>query len=165
MATNKETGIIENTVLKQMNEKVQIEWRIPDITMVIKAERFTSYDSPSFFINDVSWFLRLFPTSVLDKEFMRLYIRSNVGQDFSPEYNISLKKLDGSEEHLVSGIPKKATKKCFDLGLIIRRSQLMERKSELAPHDVLTIICRFKRELVDFTEPSDKTMPLKLISK
>lgn len=165
MAKDGKTGVIEKTVLKKSYEETHIEWKIPNITRINEIEEsYFFYESPSFFMNDASCYLELYPNSD-ETDFMRMFIYVDVKQKVSPEYNVSLKKLDGTIEHLVSGILIKIDKACFVMGDIIKRSQLLKRKSELAPDDVVTIICSFKRELTDCTESSNKTVPLKLISK
>lgn len=166
MANYKDAGAIQK-VLKKMYEETQVEWRISDFS--IKAENVDlafHYESPKFFINDICCFLRLYPTSGTNNAFMRMYISTNVLQVHSSEYHISLKKLDGSVEQLLSGCLEKNKKdaRVCDMGNIIKRSELLLRMSELAPQNALTIICTLKREIKHSTEPSDKIMPLKLIS-
>lgn len=168
MASREKTGIIEKKDLTTSYEETHVEWRIPDFFPISETADLyeTYYNSPTFTINDASCYLRLYPRSSRNCEFMRLFINCNVNREYPPEYNINLKRLDGCMEYLVSGIlEEKEQDKMCDIGDIIKRSKLQQRKSELAPQNVLTIICRLKRETNHSTESSDKTMPPKLISK
>lgn len=168
MTSLKGAGIIEKTVLKKTYEEAQVEWRIPGFpTAEIRDSTLFHYESPTFSINDISCFLRLYPKSARNCEFMRMYISTNVLREYSSQYNISLKKLDGSVEQLLSGSLEKNEKDATvcDMGDIIKRSELLQRKSELVPENALTIIITLKREINHPTEPLDKTMSLQLISK
>lgn len=160
------TGIIEKTIQK-IHEEARIEWKISDfITVVEVDDACDGYDSPAFFINDISWFLRLFPRSTLNPEFMRLFIVADEKKDYSVEYNVGLKKSDGSVQKLVSGIRKNSD---LDSGVgnIIKRSELLQQKSELIYQNAISIICTLKYEIAHSTQPgaSDLTRPFTLISK
>lgn len=167
MTTNKETGTIEKTILLKIHEEAHIEWTIPDFPKIAETEdAHIRYDSPSFFVIGVSWRLELFLKLALDFEFIRLFITTKVKREYSVEYNLSLKKSDGSAQQLVSGILKDYDI-MHDVGNVIKRSELLKQKSEVLHQDALTIICTLKREVSYSTHPtgSDLIMPLKLNSK
>lgn len=158
MTTQRDVGIIEKEVLR-------FEWKIPDFSTIVETEEiFSCFESPTFF--SFNGFLRLYPRSELDSQYMRLFLKIKEQLEYPLAYNFSLKKSDGSEQQLVSGILERNNTN-GDVGNLIKRSKILLRKSELAPQNAITIICILKREITHSTQPtaSDLTLPMKLISK
>lgn len=162
MDIHREIGIIENT-----HEDALIKWKIPDFSKVAKTKKSRiCYDSPVCYINDIKCHFELFPVSALDSKYMRLFIKTYMQREYSLEYEISLEKSDGSAQQLANGILEGNNTRC-DVGNLIKMYKLLLRKFELAPKNVLTILCKFKRVTGCSTKrtASDSTVPVKFISK
>lgn len=167
MTTYKDTGIIERAVPKKTYEEELFEWRIPDFSTVIETkDPGTCYDSPTFIVCDVSWFLRLCPSLGSNLDDLRVYIRTSEKREYSLKYNFSLKILDGSTEQLACGILE-GNRTSSNTHYLIKRSEICRRKSDLIPEDILTLVCRLKYEITHCTQPiaSGKTKTPKFISK
>lgn len=178
MASVKEIGEVE----KIPYEIQQIEWRIPDFS-VTEDEKYRCLASPTFSVTGVLWQLRLWPRSNVASEFIDMFLACEpynkqkneslppeAHRKYSVEYYFGLKKCDDSVENLVSGTIEK-DKYRNNPGEFIKKTQLQERKSELVPGNILTIVCTMKwvTEIShSSTQPAavlDKRKPLKLISK
>lgn len=159
----KDTGIIERTVSKITREEL-IEWRIPDFSILVATS--PCLESPIFIVNDVSWFLTLYLRMGSNLDFLRVYIETKEIREYTLEYTFSLKKSDGSMEHMVNGILE-GNRTCSDSQNLIKRSEILQRNSELTPQDVATLICKLKYEIIHPTQLTtlDKTKTHKLISK
>lgn len=165
-------------VTRMPYEIQEIEWRIPDIFTV--AEEVKSFiASSTFSVTDVLWHLRLWPRT----EQMYLYLAcdayqensnrnlaSDAHRECSVKYYLGLKRIDDRVKYLLSGTIQKNEARNSQ-GFFITNAQLLERKSELVPDNVLTIVCTMKwmTHVSQITaQPAailDKTKSLKLISK
>lgn len=158
-------GEIDTKKCKQIYEETYAEWRISEFFSVSEYNDFNFYDSPTFCVTDVPFFLRLFPRTSSHPESATLYLHSKMHREFSIKFNFGLKKLDGSMEQLKSGTMK--GKEIYAQSRDIVLSEVIQRKSELVPNDVLTVTCTLMPDIVYSPETTElvKLKPLKLISK
>lgn len=140
MDENKEIGKIE---------RIQFEWKIADFFKLTEDGKYLDYASPTFSVADASLCLKLWPNWNVRIEFVRLYLRSHKKRKHTIEYYFGLKKIDGSMEHLLSGILEGHELCSDDNGNFIAKTELLKRKSELVPGNVLTIICTLKLKTVN----------------
>lgn len=142
----------------------QIEWEIPDF---FSLER-NCLDSPDFTVADCVWYLTLCPKWKLKEGLVELSLQCLNGREYSVEYYLGLKKCDGSVKQFVSGILGKDDDET-DLISLIEKTELLQLKAELAPKDILTVVCTMKPmiESSHSTQPIvlDEVKPLQLISK
>lgn len=146
----------------------QFEWSIPDYFTIVEDRKFGCYDSHAFSVADTSWYLRLYPYWNDRTEFVHLALFNNITREYLVEYSCGLKTCDGSMEQLLNGILKGDEVRNKETNFI-RKSQLVQRKSELVPGNVLTITCTVKlmTEMAHSSEKTtlDATRHLMLISK
>ena len=148
----------------------RIEWKIVDFLSISEDQNYIRYASPTFCFANVQWHLRIWPKGILpcSSEFVTLYLLRHVKQELSMEYNLGLKRCDSNVEQLVTGVLKQNST-CSDDILLIRKSDLMQRKSELLPCNIFTVTCTLKviNTNSHSSQPNllDKTEPLKLIGK
>lgn len=126
------------------------EWKISDFFTFIEITDYRPLKSPTFSIADTSWNLKLYLNwNYSTYPFIQLFLWNEKRREYLVEYYLGLKKCDGRVEQLLSGIFKEVAKRNEKVDFIMR-SELMQRKSELVPGDVLTITCTVKL----MTEPT-----------
>lgn len=160
----KEVGEVENISYGIKHFK----WTILDFFTIVEDKKCTRCDCPTFSFADTSWHLRLYPNWWNDHEFSQLVLYNDTERDYLVEYNFGLRKCDGTMEHLLSGILK-GDQLSSDQFNFVKKSELLWRKSELVPGDVLTVVCTVKL-MTETTRSSeqtaiDATRHLMLISK
>lgn len=140
----------------------QIEWEIPDFFSLESC-----LDSPDFTVADCVWYLTLYTKWKL-QEGLEFSLQCVSNREYSVEYYLGLKKCDGSVKQFVSGILGKDDDET-DLISLIEKTELLQLKAELAPKDILTVVCTMKPiiESSHSTQPIvlDEVKPLQLISK
>lgn len=174
MPTVKEIGEVKKISLVQ-----QIEWSIPDYFVVAEDGEDLCLASSTFPVTGVLWHLRLWPSYehlVVACEAYGArpggYLASDAHREYSLEYTFGLKKCNGTIKHLNKGIIEKNQSRNIDKYDFIKKTQLLQRKSELVPSGVLTIVCTMQwmtEVSQSSTQPEtvldNKTKALKLISK
>lgn len=163
MCSPEKLGSIENTY-----EETQVEWKITDFWKTTKDEKFTYHNSPFFTFSNFSWFFQFYPKSKIIHECIAFYLGCGGGLcgEKSVEYTLGLKRGDNDVEHLVAGIMNRPEK--FSAVNHVKRSEIIQRKCELLPDDVLTIFCILKHGTIHSTQSkheSTKKEMKKLISK
>ena len=155
--------------LKEIGDlkKLMVEWRIADFFSIVEDKNYYRYASPTFSFAKAQWHLRLWPKWTDAPEFMSVYLLRNTGDGMTVEYHLGLKKSNGDVEQLIGGTLE--TETFISMEGLIRKAELLQRKSEFAPYDILTVTCVIKR----INEPTssnqdtllDQAKQLKLISK
>ena len=149
-------------------ETKEIVWSIDDYFTVTR--KCYHCDSTTFFFGDVdtTYHMRCYPRWINDDKCVGLYLVRNAAGEFPVEYTFGLRRCDSSVLQLVNGIMAKA-KTTSDKINLIKKTELLHRKSELAPGDTLTIICTLKymSEMAHSTQNTlfEEARPSKLISK
>lgn len=141
----------------ELSEKSElaVEWRINEFCS-LPAEVSKCYDGPVFPFVGASWLLSIYPngkTNIITKDrkiansegFIALYLhRRSSGPPIHLEFSLGFKTLQGkvnSEVHLADTFKKKEGKGFYRF---IKRSELLDKKSELLPSGVLTVACKIK---------------------
>lgn len=150
----------------RISEITHAEWRIPDFFSISEYKSDAYNESPTFSVAGMPFYFRLYPRNPIHPEAAWCYLKSDTTRDFHVEYNFGLKKLDSSVEQLQGGIIKGRETCGISTGYLYITDLLM-RKSELVPDNVLTLTCTFKPENVQPIETTELENPkeLKLISK
>lgn len=146
MTDDKEIGDVRNISSIQ-----QIEWSIPDFFLVAENRKYFYLSSPKFSIASTLWRLRFYPCEgelfLMSEDFLRnlsSYLAPDAHREYALEYDFGLKKCDGAVEHLCKGIVEKGKARSLRNFVFIKKTKLLERKSELVNHNVLTIVCTMK---------------------
>lgn len=153
------------SVLQKTHELTQIEWKVVDIFADVEDENFKCFVSPTFSFADATWRLLLAGKFLSNPESTSLILMRNEHRNCSLEYTFGLKKLDGSVELLDRGIMKDDQKRSEHR--FIKLSEVLRRKSELAPSGIVTITCSLKLEASQSNDPNmvDQPKRKKLKSK
>lgn len=134
--------------LCEIGGEVIFEWKIKDF-ISLSNERNIFYYSSTFYFSDASWNLKIYPFGVVENQSdgcIGLYLmKRSYSRPISVNYTIGLKTVDGKKDPDYNftyvfdqrdsgyGTPK-----------LISRSVLSEKKSELIPSGILTVICTLK---------------------
>lgn len=166
-----EIGEVDTKKQKRVHvyEDTLAEWRITRFFSISEYKLDAEYyESPIFSIEGAPLFFSLFPRNMHHPECATLYLNSKVYREFSIKYNFGFRKLDGSVEQLKngSGIMNGKEKRCA-LSSDIVLAEVLERKSELVPSDVLTVTCTIKPDIIHCTQANELEKPkaIKFISK
>lgn len=142
--------------LSEIGGEVTFEWKIEAFSS-LAVEIDTFYNSPKFYFSNASWNLKIYPNGEKEHETegsIGLYLmKKSSDSPVTLNYTIGLKTVDGKKEanqnytyifhHKDWGYGRRN---------LISRSDLLNKKSELLPSDVLTITCTMKNN-----EPKDVT--------
>lgn len=143
--------------LNEIQKELDIEWSISNFdSLSDEADKY--YASPSFYFNGSSWYLKIYPNGRnADKSVGYLglcLIRLSPGPPNSVDFSVGVKTLYGKRDRerlytcICDSFGSRYVPKCFisQYGTPwgISRSQLFERKSELMPFNVLTMLCTLK---------------------
>lgn len=158
MSHIEDTGNVE-----EKHEEKEIEWKITNFFSL--AENRNEIRCSDFSFAGSLWYLRLFPKSIERPGFMYWCLWPVNGHNCSLVYNFGLKKEDGSVEYLNEGILRE--NHVHSAFYYIKLIEIQQRKRELAPTNVLIIICTLKRITTDSDQPKilDNPKIEKLISK
>lgn len=136
---------------------VDVEWRIDSFSSLSEepgSSLVLNYCSPNFSFSGEPWFLGIWPngwsgtdsSGYVNLCLCKGFNNSSIKQEFS----VSLKTVKGEKEN------EEHCTKVFDKGnrwhrfnRFIARSELLRRRSELMPHDVMTVVCIMKRTTSD----------------
>lgn len=139
------------------------EWKLKDF-FSLSADVDDFYCSPSFHFVGASWFLKIFPNGQTKASLDDLYLDDNAktngyidlylfydspGFPINLEYSLGIKSLNKEiEEYADNGIFRSMGGHSYVKGHgctnFIKRSKLLERKAELVPSDILSIVCKLK---------------------
>lgn len=131
-----------NNLAKQFN----FEWEI-DNFFSLSTEDVKSYDSPLIEFANESWYLTVYPNGDPEDDTVG-YIEVYLFRDFPglPLINVSwsfgLKTFDGEKVHEQRHTFAFGEDHCIGYGSkkLLKRFTLLERKSELVPSNILTIV-------------------------
>lgn len=135
--------------LRGIKDDMEIEWTISDF-FGIPEEKDVKYSSPDFYFADATWYLQMYPFGSSKNDStgsISCYLqRRNLIRPVNLECELGLMKKDGRMEEECKYV------RTFDENVtswgckrFITRSQLLTRKSDLDPSNVLTFVCRMKR--------------------
>lgn len=126
----------------EVGEKLHIEWRIEDFLALEENDKV--YSSSSFSFAGHSWCLRMYPNGrESDKSvgYVGIHLRRNsFGAPIKIDYRLGVKTLD--EDLLHGRIFGEMKWRGFSKYLL--RSELLEKMSDFAPANVLTVVCVLK---------------------
>lgn len=129
--------------------EVTFEWEIKDF-FSLSNEKDIWYESPKFYFSGTSWQIWIYPngeeTEYKSNGWISIYImRMSTGSRVSMHYSFGFKTVVGRKDILKSGTAV-FDKRANGTGhtKFISKSMLMEKKAELTPSDVLTVICTLK---------------------
>lgn len=131
---------VKGTVVEKTNEEKVIEWEIPDIS--VDAKNGSVITSPKFLFEDISWELELYTKSTMQAGFMNLLVIKEVVCDYSVEYHLGFKKLDGSVGHLKKG--NLEGRLLWSDNFFFKLSEVQQWNSDNS--DVITIVCKLKHK-------------------
>lgn len=138
--------------LRGIKSDMEIEWIINDFS-IFSAVIDTKYMSPSFDFAGASWSLWIFPngtTKYNSEGKVECYLVKITGPSITLSYILGLKKADGNlDEKCKQTMTFKEIEGGFGCLKIISTSELLKRKSDLAPNNVFTIICKITGEKVN----------------
>lgn len=130
-------------------KELDIEWKIKNFFSLSRKKLF--YDSPLFSFAGDPWRLQIYPNGDSDDEtdgyIDLLLFRENSSPPIIVDFSFALKPVDGNgKKH-----EEKRLTSVFDENSIIdgvykfiSRFELLERRKELVPSDILTVICNLK---------------------
>lgn len=139
----------------EISGEFAVEWRIKEF-LSLSSEIHQFYDSLEFSFSGACWCLRIYANGRTDslaengsvvnsKGCVNLYLRRvSYGPPINLDYSLGLKTNDekvNPERHFTYTFEE--TEGWGRHGLI-RRSKLLERKSELISSGVLTVVCKIK---------------------
>lgn len=134
--------------VSETQSEVEVQWRIPDFfTLSDKVD--DCYISPTFYFAGTSWYVQIHPNGETTRDSSGhigiFLVRGDSGPAISVKYHL---KVVGSKENKeFSSTADFTTKGCgWGISKIMVRSNLLERKSEFAPGDVVTIRCSLKHD-------------------
>ena len=126
---------------------VNFEWKIKDFHS-LSTETGTHYDSPLFYCSGIAWEIWIYPNSdeIEADGWIGLYlVRSSTGYPETLDFSMCFKSNNGKKD------PSLSSTSTFDRKFrgwgsvkFISRSKLLERKSDLMPSGILTVICTIK---------------------
>lgn len=160
----------ENVEVEKVQCEIeQFEWRIPNYFASVSQDPQKITTSAPFSIAGFQWQINLFHYwcyEFIDVCLSEYY--NDVKRKYSVECYFGLKKCDGSVEQFASKILEI---KDADTAFMpfIKKLELIQRRSELVPCDVLTVVCTLKLMTESGNSSQlimlDEVKPLKLISK
>lgn len=131
--------------VKKIPTEYDIEWSIQNFFSLSK-ECNNYYYSPPFSFEGTSWYFQIFPNGNKVSGVVSLYLyRDSANPPIRLEYTFGIKTLNGKKDSVkyISYVFQKAHQGYGEQSFLLR-SNLLERKSDLMPADVLTIVCSLK---------------------
>lgn len=132
--------------LSEIKKGMEVEWIINDF-FTFAEESDVKYNSPSFDFSGATWYLRIYPNGRTTKDTsgaLECYLLKHES-DFkiTLSYKLGIKKRGGDMDDKCNYTSTFEEKELgYGCSGIISTSELLERKYDLAPNNVLTIICR-----------------------
>lgn len=132
-----------------------VKWKIKDFSS-LSSETDVNYVSPTFVFAGESWSLQIFPNGQSELFFddpleksegnIDLFLwRESSGAPICLDYSLGLEMLDGKIE--LENLFSDTFKKSDGYGavkLLSRAELLLQRKYDLIPSDILTVVCKIK---------------------
>lgn len=134
--------------LCEIGGEVIFEWKIKDF-LSLPDEKNVFYYSSTFYFADASWNLKIYPFGVAENQsegYIGLYLlKRSYSRPISVNYTMGLKTLDRNKDpnHNFSYVFDQKDSG-YGTPKLISRSALSEKKSDLTPSDILTVICTLK---------------------
>lgn len=148
----------------EIQEELNIEWRIEDFISLLE-EHNKFHTSFSFSFAGHSWCMRIYPNGCEEQKsvgYIGLYLRRNsFGPAIKMNFSLGLKTFDGEkdpEKYCVHTF-QKIDEGCGSIKLL-SKSELLQRKSDLLPADILTVFCSLMHE--KSTENESKSLVFKI---
>lgn len=136
--------------LKGIKDGMEVEWIINDFFKFAENSD-VKYSSPSFDFGGETWCMWIYPNTLKPKDTVGqvkcFLIKYKSNSSIMVTYKLGLKKRDGNMDEKCSYTSTfKEEETGYGCKSIISKSELLERKSDLAPNNVVTIICKISRE-------------------
>lgn len=134
--------------LCEIGGEVIFEWKIKDF-LSLPEEKNVFYYSSMFYFTDASWNLKIYPFGGEENHseaYIGLYLmKRSYSRPLSVNYTMGLKTVEGKEDpiHKFTFVFDKKDSG-YGTFKLISRSALLEKKSELASSDTLTVVCTLK---------------------
>lgn len=126
---------------------IAVEWKIKEL-FSLSPEVGKSFDSPRFSFAGTSWFLRIYPNGTAGRTegFLNLFLRNAIsGPPICLDFDLGLKNNDGKiNPEIIHNTYTFGKTDGYGKYEFIHRSQLLEKKSELMPSGILTLVCRIR---------------------
>ena len=155
ISTSSNTFTMTATVgeIKEIKDNMEIEWRITDFFALSE----TIYHSPIFHFAGTTWRLRIYPNGNVKNETVGnvdcYLLLDDSSRSVTLTYELGLKKVNGNIDNECSYTETFDEKAGYGCRGLVSRSELLSRVSELAPSNILTIICKLRIN-EPFTVPS-----------
>lgn len=108
------------------------------------------YESPKFYFCGASWTIRFYPNGETQDEsngWLSLYVvRKSSGSPVTLDYSLGFKSIDGENDVLETSTNDFHEKEDGWGKSIILKTVLIEKKPELIPSDILTVVCSLKNK-------------------
>lgn len=135
--------------LSETKGEITIEWRIKDFSS-LHHEIGKHYESPKFYFCGASWTIWLYPNGDTEesKDWLSLYVvRKSNGSPVTLDYTLGLKSIDKKNDVLLTDTDDfHGIDYGWGMREVILKTELMNKKSELLPSDILTVICSLKNK-------------------
>ena len=130
----------------------EFEWRILDY-LSLPEESGQVYFSPLFSLAGESCWLAILPNGDVENDSIRFIglalVMENSVPEISLEVSFSFKTSDGKEDRRRHEVEEMSADeaKIYTANRCLLRAELLERKSELLPSNVLTVLCTVKNKI------------------
>lgn len=140
--------------ISETKGKITIEWRIKNFSS-LQHEIDVWYESPNFYFSGASWSIVLYPNGETQYEsngWLGLYLmRWSSGSPVTLDYTLGLRSIDNKNDVLITDTADfHENEDGWGMRKVILKTELMDRKSELLPSDILTVVYSLKNK-----EPND----------
>ena len=153
-------GFVEK---RSVCEEKQFDWKIAIFETNFEDEVCFQSKSPTFSFGKVSWYFELLRIPGIAP--MLLYLKTTDILKQAIWYSIGLKRVDQNQDLTITGVLRRNSTctECY----FIEPSEILQRKCELVPSDLLTVTCTLKSgTLVPSKRKAESdSKPKKLISK
>lgn len=131
--------------VQSIKREFNFEWQIENF-LSLPEEDGKSYTSPSFSFAGESWHLRIYPHGELENNsvaYVGVYLIRNMSvHPITLALFLGIKAVDGEKEHEIQIICVfDKENDGYGTSKLLKRSTLSQKKSEIVPSDVLTIVC------------------------
>lgn len=126
----------------------EFEWTIPDIVLLLQEEN-VYYYSPFFSFAGTTWYIGIYPNGFRSKSLGYIFLnlsRTCCVPPISVDVSFAIKDVDGTKyeeayytKHIIEN-----GHEIYGIERYLLTSDLLEKKSQLLPFNVLTIVCTIK---------------------
>lgn len=136
--------------LSETSGDIKVEWEIKDF-FSLSQETDKYYHSPKFYFSGTSWQIQISPKSEVHDasgDWIGLYLtRMANGLPVAVTFSLRFKNVDEKGNPCIrSANTFNGKGNAWGHPKFMSRSMLMERKSQIIPADVLTVICTLKND-------------------